>query len=215
MLRALAYVWPIFGAYWIIFAPAVSHVPTDPLQRLRLIVLALTFSILLWRAQTVPPIWLMLLGLAWAALGLYWVAPEKAARSGEYRFYRLLRLVVGAITFALLFWPKLGVGILGRMFVPQHGVTMAIGFVAALLGLAIAAWARVHLGEYWSDKVVIQAGHNLVRSGPYGRMRHPIYSGVLLAIAGTAIVVGEWRGVLAFLIMLINYTIKAKREDMI
>ena len=86
---------------------------------------------------------------------------------------------------------------------------------AALVGLAIAAWVRVHLRRYWSDKVVIQPDHRLVSSGPYARMRHPIYFGVLLAIAGTATVVGEWRALLAFLLMLINYTIKARKEDQI
>jgi protein-S-isoprenylcysteine O-methyltransferase Ste14 len=216
MLRALAYIWAIFGAYWIIFAPAVhsESAVSRRFQRLQLIFLGVTFALLLWKAQVIRPIWLMVVGLAWSGLGLHWVAPRKAARSGEYQFYRLLRLLIGTVTFTLLFWRETGAGILGSRFMPQ-GNSVAAGFVVALIGLAIAAWARIHLGQYWSDKVVIQANHNLIRSGPYARMRHPIYSGVLLGIAGTAMVVGEWRGILAFLIMLANYTIKARREDKI
>lgn len=76
-------------------------------------------------------------------------------------------------------------------------------------------WARISLGEYWSDQIALKVDHQLVRTGPYARMRHPIYSGVLLGVAGGALLVDEWRGVLAFLLLLTNYIVKAKREDKI
>ena len=102
MLRVPAYIWSVFGGYWIIFAPAIgapaiSSVSKRPrrLQRLRVTFLAGTSALLLWTAQVIPPIWLMIVGLAWAGLGLYWVAPQNASQSGEYPFYRLLRLLVG------------------------------------------------------------------------------------------------------------------------
>ncbi len=62
---------------------------------------------------------------------------------------------------------------------------------------------------------MLKADHQLIRSGPYAYMRHPIYSGVLLGVAGTALLVGEWRGVLALALLLTNYTIKAKKEEAI
>src|SRR5205085_9779155 len=86
-------------------------------------------------------------------------------------------------------------------------------FSLALAGLAIAIWARVHLGQYWSDKIVLKVDHQLIRSGPYARMRHPIYSGVLLGVLGTALLLGEIRGVLAFALLFTNYAIKAKKEE--
>jgi protein-S-isoprenylcysteine O-methyltransferase Ste14 len=89
------------------------------------------------------------------------------------------------------------------------------GFVLALAGITLALWARLHLGRNWSDKVVLKVDHELIRSGPYAYLRHPIYSGVLLGVAGTAIVVGEWRGVIAFCMLLVNYSIKARREEKI
>lgn len=53
----------------------------------------------------------------------------------------------------------------------------------------------------------------MIRTGPYLRLRHPIYSGVLLGVLGTALILGEWRGAIAFLLLLINYAIKARKED--
>ena len=217
MLRVLAYIWALFGAYWIVLAPAFSSksLRQTNLQKLKVGFLTVTFLLLLWRAESISPAWIIVCGLAWTMLALYWVAPRKETHSGEYRFYRLLRLVIGALTFALLFWHKMGIGVLGRRFLPISYAVMSAGFAVTLIGLGVTAWARVHLGQYWSDKVVIQSEHRLIRTGPYARVRHPIYFGVLLGIAGTALVVGEWRALAALLLMSINYTVKAKKEDRI
>jgi protein-S-isoprenylcysteine O-methyltransferase Ste14 len=158
------------------------------------------------------------IGYIWAAFGVYWVAvgiKSKESQTHESPAYRFLRLGILALVFALLFWGRTSIGILGRRFVPASEWISFVGFAAALAGLGVALWARVHLGQYWSDKVVLKVDHQLIRSGPYAHMRHPIYSGVLLAVLGTALVGGEWRGLLAFGVLLINYSIKAKKEDQI
>ncbi len=159
---------------------------------------------------------LRILGYIWAAFGVYWIAVgsrTKVSLTHESTFYRLGRLVVLAITFALLFSERIAVGPLGLRIVPPLPTIAYSGFAFALVGLAVAMWARVHLGQYWSDKVVLKADHQLIRSGPYAHMRHPIYSGVLLGVAGTALLVGEWRGVFAFALLLTNYATKAKKEE--
>jgi protein-S-isoprenylcysteine O-methyltransferase Ste14 len=155
---------------------------------------------------------------AWIAFGAYWVIAArrvKAARTSESPAYRVFRLLLLIITFTLLFAKWIAVGFLGRSFLPRAQPLAYIGLIAALAGLAVAIWARISLGQYWSDKVVLKMDHQLVRSGPYARMRHPIYSGVLLGVAGSALVVNQWRGVLAFVLLLTNYSVKAKREDKI
>jgi protein-S-isoprenylcysteine O-methyltransferase Ste14 len=159
---------------------------------------------------------LQILGYIWGAFGVYWIAAGlKSARSRthEARIYRFGRLSVLAITFLLLFWNRTSIGILGRRVVPSSLPLAYTGFIATLIGIAAALWARVHLGQYWSDKVILKVDHRLIRSGPYAYVRHPIYSGVLLGVFGTALVLGQLRGAVAFALLLTNYVIKAKRED--
>jgi protein-S-isoprenylcysteine O-methyltransferase Ste14 len=219
LLRILGYAWMAFGAYWASSSLLTSSVTADQNQRsrrTRFILLAAGFAVLFLERHRLPPSELIVFGLVWAAVALRWAAPSKGVQTtGEFPLYRLLRLVVLATTFALLFWDRTAVGILGRRFVPPIPALAAMGFALALIGLAIALWARIHLGQYWSDKVVLKVDHQLVRTGPYSYMRHPIYSGVLLAVLGTALVLGEWRGLLAFVILLTNYAIKAKKEEQI
>ena len=154
----------------------------------------------------------------WIAFGLYWLTAArrvKAARTTESPAYRAFRLLLLAIIFTLLFAKWTAASFLGRHVFPEKQFLHYFGFGFALTGMALAVWARVSLGQYWSDKIVLKVDHQLIRSGPYARMRHPIYSGVLLGVAGSALVVNEWRGALAFLLLLTNYMVKAKREEKI
>jgi protein-S-isoprenylcysteine O-methyltransferase Ste14 len=166
-----------------------------------------------------PQIELLLRGL-WLAIGLYWFLGARRAgpsreHSGEAQSTRVFRLFLLALIFILLLSHGLRLGPLGGRFVPNGTVLPVLGFCMTLAGASLMVWARVHLGANWSDKVQIKEGHQLVRSGPYAILRHPIYTGVLLAVAGTALALGEWRGVLAFCILLVNYVIKARKEERI
>jgi protein-S-isoprenylcysteine O-methyltransferase Ste14 len=152
----------------------------------------------------------------WVAFGTYQFL--SALRPGQNKIeeppvYRMLRLLILITTFTLLLSPWLRIGPLARRFVPNYPGLEEAGLVITLFGLALVVWARRHLGKYWSDKIVIKVDHQLIRSGPYAHMRHPIYSGILLAVAGTALAVGEWRGVLALSLLFITYVVKAYKED--
>jgi protein-S-isoprenylcysteine O-methyltransferase Ste14 len=71
----------------------------------------------------------------------------------------------------------------------------------------------VHIGKYWSGTVALKEGHRLVSTGPYSLVRHPIYTGLLAAVLGSAIAAGTWEAFLGFAVMIPAYIIKWRREE--
>jgi protein-S-isoprenylcysteine O-methyltransferase Ste14 len=103
--------------------------------------------------------------------------------------------------------------ILMDRFLPAASLCVAAGSVMVAAGLAFAVWARWHLGSNWSGTVTLKEDHTLIRTGPYRYVRHPIYSGLLLAILGTAVAIGEWRGLLAFALAFLSFAYKSRVEE--
>ena|SRR2546426_4370072 len=123
----------------------------------------------------------------WIAFGIYWLiaAPgTKKIEVSESAWFRVLWLGILLITFVLLLWPWLRMGWLGRRFVAETAIGQGAGLTLTVAGLLLCIWARRTLGDYWSDKVALKVDHQLIRRGPYSHLRHPIYSGVLLAAQG-------------------------------
>jgi len=160
----------------------------------------------------------MIVDLCWLVFGIYWLmtaASTKKVAVDENSGLRLLRITINATVFALLWADWLRVGPLGWRFVPARSSIVWTGVLVTAAGVALAIWARWRLGRNWSDKVVLKVDHELIRSGPYRYLRHPIYTGILVALAGTALMIGEWRAVVAVILMATNYYIKATREEKI
>ena len=153
----------------------------------------------------------------WIAWFLYWrisATGVKAARRHESPASRAAHLVPLLIA-GLLLWvnPIPGGGVLFKRFMPHTYLTYWTGTLILALGLAFSVWARVYLGRNWSATVTVKEDHELIRGGPYARVRHPIYTGLLLGFIGTAIVRGEWRGVLAVLIAFVALWRKLRLEE--
>lgn len=154
----------------------------------------------------------------WIALGLYWLVTavgNKKIAVNESTGLRVFRFVMLALMAVLLGTDWLRIGPLGWRFVPRHSTWIWVGVLLTFVGVSLAIWARWNLGRNWSDKVVLKMDHELIRSGPYRYLRHPIYTGILLALAGTALTIGEWRGVAALVVLATNYYVKASREEKI
>ena len=110
-------------------------------------------------------------------------------------------------------YPRLGGELLRLRFVPDTVAVYTIGYAVTVTGAAFAIWARLALGSNWSGRPSLVAGHELVTSGPYAVARHPIYTGLVTGFAGTAIAIGEWRGVAGALLILTAFLLKIREEE--
>src|SRR5208283_4084941 len=117
------------------------------------------------------------------------------------------------LVFMLLYSDRLGIGPLGLRFVPESTFVRDFGIFLTFVGVGVAIWVRYSLGQYWSGRVTLKEDHQLIRGGPYAYVRHPIYSGLLLAMAGTALVVGEWRALVGVLLGVFELSRKAAKEE--
>ena len=152
----------------------------------------------------------------WTAWLAYWILTAPSAKSAlrvESWAEQAAHAVPILIAVLLIGLPELPVELLMQRFVPKSPITAWSGVALLASGLAFAVWARVVLGRNWSATVTIKAGHDLIREGPYRLVRHPIYTGALIAVLGTAVARGEWRGILAWLIVLASLWRKSRIEE--
>ncbi|HVH87937.1 MAG TPA: isoprenylcysteine carboxylmethyltransferase family protein [Terriglobales bacterium] len=136
--------------------------------------------------------------------------PDKAA---EPLAARLLYGAYFAFGFALLFSHSVPFNRLYGRFMPRSHWGELAGVVITYLGVALAVWARFVLADNWSGRITVKVGHELMCSGPYAYVRHPIYSGILLSVIGTALQIGEWRGLVAIAMVTVAFAMKGKREE--
>lgn len=152
----------------------------------------------------------------WILFGLYWLVSAlkrkrtKQRETWAQRFAYTLPLVAA---FWLFSQPPARYGFLGQRFAPAGPAIEWTGVFLTGVGVALAIWARWHLGTNWSGTVTLKEGHELIRTGPYRTMRHPIYTGIILALLGTAITAGEVRGLAAVAIAWASFYFKARREE--
>jgi len=157
-----------------------------------------------------------LIEVPWIVFLFYWIIGSlrtRATREKEPIASRLAVLLLEVVGYLLIFAGAAGVGFLETRVVSRTMPGAILGVVLTWLGIGLAIWARYHLAEYWSARVTIKEGHQLIRTGPYTHLRHPIYSGLILATLGSAIAIDEWRCVLGFCLVLVGYCFKARKEE--
>ncbi|HEY2807793.1 MAG TPA: isoprenylcysteine carboxylmethyltransferase family protein [Steroidobacteraceae bacterium] len=152
----------------------------------------------------------------WLVWALFWLVsaatakPTQRRESPGSRLSHLLPLLLGVY---LIVWPRARWPGMSAQLLPDVGARYWVAVVLVVLGLGFTVWARLHLGKNWSGTVTQKQGHELIRSGPYGWVRHPIYTGLLAALLGSAIALGELRGLLGLLIVLGSFWRKLRIEE--
>jgi len=159
----------------------------------------------------------IILILVWAAYFAYWFLSALKDRTPLKRtsgtkpaglVLIMLPVEIGSVLLCTLF-PEF---VTGR-FLPAAAPYIIAGTVITLGGLAFALWARLHLGKSWTGLPAIRENHQMVRTGPYSAVRNPIYTGMLAALAGTAIATGYMAVLLFLIVALCVFTGKIRTEE--
>jgi len=123
------------------------------------------------------------IGCAWLVFWIYWIASASGSKESVGSGWRTRLTGVSAVGVFVI------AGVLRGGGLAVHSLILAvIGALLFACGIALAVWARLHLGRNWGMPMTQRAEPELVTSGPYRVVRHPIYSGLLTAMLGTALV---------------------------
>jgi protein-S-isoprenylcysteine O-methyltransferase Ste14 len=149
----------------------------------------------------------------WAAIWfvlMFWHKRVKQRETADERIRHIAPMLIG---FWLLFGRVRSTSWFERIVISQTPAVLWSGLALTALGVLISVWARLVLGSNWSGVVTLKENHELIRNGPYRWIRHPIYTGILVSFAGTAIVDGRLRGWLGLAIVWVTFYFKARREE--
>ena len=126
----------------------------------------------------------LVFALGWAAFWVYWILAALSTKRGRFSWSRELRIRMVIVAIALVL---VRFGAFRGHRVQTDPWLAGIGLALFALGLGFAIWARVHIGRNWGTPMTQKDELELVTSGPYRLVRHPIYSGILVAGIGTAV----------------------------
>lgn len=157
-----------------------------------------------------------LLGISWAVFLAYWIISALKTKRTVHRepfAWRFGIMAVESLGFFIFFGKSTSLPLLRRHVFPPSDALAIFGVAVTWMGIAIAIWARKHLGEYWSGRITLKEGHKLIRTGPYAYFRHPIYSGIDLAAIGSGLAINQWRCVAGLVVITLGFCVKAWREE--
>jgi protein-S-isoprenylcysteine O-methyltransferase Ste14 len=152
----------------------------------------------------------------WIAWILYWLQAAHSVvgtrRSESWQSGASYRLPLG-IGVLLLSFRRLLPPPWSRRRCPPSIRSAFAALALETAGLGLTVWARIHLGKYWSATITLKQGHRVIQTGPYAWVRHPIYTGLLLALSGTVIWIGTLQSFLGFTLLFASFIRKLTLEE--
>jgi protein-S-isoprenylcysteine O-methyltransferase Ste14 len=159
---------------------------------------------------------MFVIGTLWIVWLVIWIAAARVSKQTQRRealgsrFVHSAAMLIGGVV--------LGVpNILGRLFELSFHSRSAVWFAGCTvlvgLGLGFAVLARIWIGGNWSSAVTVKQDHELIRSGPYAQVRHPIYTGMLTALFATALAIGNARAALGVAVLAAGLIYKIGVEE--
>jgi len=155
-------------------------------------------------------------GILWVLFGLYWIIRAFRNHRDVWKQSiagRLLQFILWTLGFSLVYSHRLDDTFFAHQLISSDPWMIGVGTFLTAVGIGFAVWARLHLGKYWSSTVTLKENHQLIRTGPYGLSRHPIYSGIVLALVGTFLAIGELRSLIAVTVIFFAISLKIKDEE--
>ena len=152
---------------------------------------------------------------AWGVMAIVWligaIRTKPTARS-QSAASRVVHIALLGAAFVMMFG-RVPLGPLDLAMFPESAMIAYGGLALVVAGVALAIWARFMLGGNWSASVTIKDHHTITRSGPYRMVRHPIYSGILLGLLGTALVQNRVRQFIGLVLVFIAMWTKLQIEE--
>lgn len=160
-----------------------------------------------WPTQLLALIWLAWL-ISWVVASFWSGRTQKHLMTWDSQAYRIPILAGG-----ILFTPGVA-QLLGARPLWQLGN----GLIYVLAGLTLAGisftwWGRIHLGRFWSNAITRKESHRVIDTGPYGLVRHPIYTGLIAGMLATGVAVGTVTAILGAVLISLGMWQKARMEE--
>ena len=160
-----------------------------------------------WPMQLLALIWIAWL-VSWAVGSFFSGRTEKRVMTGDSLAFHL-PIIVGAVLMTP--WTAQILGERPLWNVGKGGIYLLEGLTVA--GTLFTWWARIHLGRFWSNAITRKEGHRVIDTGPYGLVRHPIYTGLIGAMLATGIAIGTITALLGTLLITFGLWRKARMEE--
>jgi protein-S-isoprenylcysteine O-methyltransferase Ste14 len=151
----------------------------------------------------------LVFAIGWAAFWIYWLVAAFSMKRGHVPWARELRIRALIVVLAIVL---IRIGAFRGHGLKTDPWRAGLGLVLFALGLGFAIWARVHIGRNWGTPMSQKDDAELVTSGPYHLVRHPIYSGILLAGVGTAVAL-DWLWLVAVALAGVYFVYSATVEE--